>query len=118
MHFLPRMWGGASVSPSLQEAPAPQKFVQLHLLSLCLVYDWDSFFFRAALRACGGSQARGPIGATATGLHHSHSNARSLTHGARPGIKAATSWFLVRFLSAAPRRELPPLEGAQGTGQM
>ena len=33
--------------------------------------------FRAAPAACGGSQARGPIGATAAGLHQSHSNARS-----------------------------------------
>jgi len=33
--------------------------------------------FKATPGACGGSQARGPIGATAAGLHHSHSNARS-----------------------------------------
>ena len=33
--------------------------------------------FRAALMACGGSQARGPIGAIAAGLHRSHSNAGS-----------------------------------------
>ena len=32
---------------------------------------------RAALAAYGGSQAKGPIGAAAAGLHHSHSNARS-----------------------------------------
>ena len=36
--------------------------------------------FRAALKACGGSQARGLIGATAAGLHHSHSNARTELH--------------------------------------
>ena len=36
--------------------------------------------FRATPEAYGGSQARGLIGATATGLRHSHSNARSLTH--------------------------------------
>ena len=29
------------------------------------------FLFRAALTACGGSQARGPIGVTAVSLHHS-----------------------------------------------
>ena len=29
-------------------------------------------------------------------------NARSLTHGARPGIELATSWFLVRFAPAVP----------------
>ena len=33
--------------------------------------------FRATPTAYGGSQARAPIGATAAGLHHSHSNARS-----------------------------------------
>ena len=31
----------------------------------------------AAPAACGGSQARGPIGAVATGLHQSHSNTGS-----------------------------------------
>ena len=34
-------------------------------------------FFRAAPTAHGGSQARGPIGAVAAGLHHSHSNTGS-----------------------------------------
>ena len=33
--------------------------------------------FRAAPMAYGGSQARGPIGAAAASLRHSHSNARS-----------------------------------------
>ena len=31
----------------------------------------------------------------------------SLTHWARPGIEPSTSWFLVRFVSAAPRRKPP-----------
>ena len=35
------------------------------------------FFFRAAPAAYGDSQARGPVGAAATGLYHSQSNARS-----------------------------------------
>ena len=35
-----------------------------------------------------------------------HGNAKSLTHWARPGIEPTTSWFLVGFVSAAPRREL------------
>ena len=35
-----------------------------------------------------------------------HSNARSLTHRARPGIEPSTSWFLVGFISAAPQWEL------------
>ena len=67
----------------------------------------------------------GPIGASAAGLHHSYSNAgsglrlqpnttalrntRSLTHWARTGIEPATSWFLVRFVSAAPWWELQTL---------
>ena len=36
--------------------------------------------FRAAPSAYGGSQARGPIGAVAIGLHHSHSNTGSEPH--------------------------------------
>ena len=36
-----------------------------------------------------------------------HSNAESLTHWARPGIEPTTSWFLVGFVSTAPRWELP-----------
>ena len=37
-------------------------------------------FFRAALAAYGGSQARGQIGAADAGLHHSHSNVESEPH--------------------------------------
>ena len=37
-------------------------------------------FSRADPTAYGGSQARGPIGAIAAGLHHSHSHARSELH--------------------------------------
>ena len=62
--------------------------------------------------AYGGSQARGPIGAGATDLRHSHSqiwttsvtyttahgNAGSLTLWARPGIQPVSSWMLVRFV--------------------
>ena len=45
--------------------------------------------FRAALMACGSSQARGQIRAAAASLHHSHTG--SLTHWARPGIKPMSS---------------------------
>ena len=38
-----------------------------------------------------------------------HGNTGSLTHRARPGIQPATSWFPVGFVSAAPQRELHPL---------
>ena len=76
--------------------------------------------------AYGGPQAKGRIWATAAILHHSHSNVRSelcqqcriraytaahgsdgsLTHWVRPGIKPASSWILVRFVSAEPWWEL------------
>ena len=78
--------------------------------------------FRAAPAAYGGFQPTGWIGATAACLCHSHNNVgsklrlrptttahgntRSLTHWARPGIKPASSWILVRFISAVPHREL------------
>ena len=43
-------------------------------------------------------------------LHHTaHTNARSLTHWARPGIKPASSWLLVRFVTAEPQWELQGL---------
>ena len=83
------------------------------------------FFFwlcRAAPAAYGGSQARGPVGAIATSLHHSHSNAGSelhlqpilqrtatpdpLTLWVTPGIKPASSWILVRFATTETLRDL------------
>ena len=85
-------------------------FFPLIFLFLCL--------FRAAPSAYGGPQARGGIRAVAAGLCHSntrsasstyitaHGNAGSLTHWARPGIESASSWMLVRFISAEPQWEL------------
>ena len=77
--------------------------------------------FRAAPKACGGSQAMGPVGATAASLHHSHSSTRfertcdlhhnswqHLTHCARPGLEPTTSWFLVEFVSTVPTETLFP----------
>ena len=77
---------------------------------------WSDFFhyfilifllFRATSVAYGGSQARGQIGAMAAGLHHTHSNAGSLTHWMRPGIEPETPWLLVGFVSAVPQGALP-----------
>ena len=78
--------------------------------------------FRATPVAYGGSQARSPVGATAANLRRSHSNAGSkpclqltpwltttldsLAHWVSPGMEPATAWFLVRFVSTEPRREL------------
>ena len=49
------------------------------------------YLFRAAPVAYGDFQARGRIRAAAANLQHSHSNAGSLTHCARPGIEPASS---------------------------
>ena len=74
-------------------------------LLLALFFFFFFWFFGAALKAYGGSQARGRIGTAATSLHRSHrptpqpqqvrsafvtyttahGNAGSLTHWARPG---------------------------------
>ena len=66
--------------------------------------------FTADPAAYGDSQARGQIGATAAGLRQSHSNAESLAHGVRLGIEPTTSWFPIRFVSPAPREELPEMD--------
>ena len=60
-------------------------------------------FLGAAPVAHGGSQVRSQIRTTVAGLHHSHSNAGSLTHWTKPGIEPPISWFLVRFISAVPQ---------------
>ena len=91
----------------------------VHLLNWEPCNFFFFFFFLlfvAVLTTYGGYQARGPVGVTAAGLLHSHSNAiyiwapsatyttahgnaRSLTHWARPGIKPTISWFLVGFVN-------------------
>ena len=69
--------------------------------------------FRAALVTYGGSQARGQIGATAAGLHYSHSNPGSEpclrptpTAHSNTGGEPASSWILIGFVSSEPRWEL------------
>ena len=100
-----------------------QSLLKIHGHEFMYLCIYVFCFIRAALVAYGSSQARGPLGAVATGLSHSHSNsgsephlptyttahgnARSLTHRARPGIEPTTSWCLVRFVSTVPRQELP-----------
>ena len=74
--------------------------------------------FRATPSAYGSSQAWGLIGATVASLCQSHqhqiqaatyttahSNTRSLSHWARPGIEPTPLWFLVGFVSPVPRWE-------------
>ena len=76
-------------------ASFPLFLIKQRLFTNCL--------FRALPGAFGGSQAPGGIRAVAPGLHHSHSNAGSLTHQARPGIEPLSSWMQVRFVSAESR---------------
>ena len=82
---------------------------------LLLLFIYLFLLFRATPAAYESSQARGLVGAAAAGLCHSHSNAgnwatsatytaacsnaRSLTHWLRPGIKPASSWILVGFVT-------------------
>jgi len=51
-------------------------------------------------------QQRG-IQATSATYPTAHSNAGSLTHWARPGIKPETSWFLVRFVNHCAMKWTP-----------
>ena len=41
-----------------------------------------------------------------TSVNTTHSNTRSLTHWARPGVEPTSSWKLVVFITAEPRWEL------------
>ena len=83
-------------------------FYFLFLFLFIYLFIYIFCFFRAAPAAYGGSQAGGlselqlPAYTTAItmpdpshicNLHHSHGNAGSLTHWARPGIEPITSWF-------------------------
>ena len=90
------------------------------ILSLSLFFR----LFRASPTAYGSSLARGRIGAVVTSLRHSHSHKQRqmpaesvnytqlramldpLTHWARPGIKLASSWMLVEFVTTEPQWEL------------
>ena len=110
-------------SPDAYKQETVLPFLFLWLLVYGCIYTYFFIFFRAALEAYGGSQARGRIEAVAASLHHHHSNARSesclqptttgdsnagfLTHWAKPGIEPTTSRFLVGIVSTVPRWEFP-----------
>ena len=65
-----------SVGISLRKATSLEVSIDKQRKLLLFLF----LFCRAALVACGGSQARGLIRAAAAGLHHSHSNAGSEPH--------------------------------------
>ena len=94
----------------LNHLPSSTKASHLILIIIIILS-----FSRAAPTAHGGSQARGSNwsrshqptpepqqrGIRAASASHTtaHGNAGSLTHWARPGIKPATSWCLIRFVN-------------------
>ena len=103
--------------------------VPFDLRYCCFIYFFFFCHFRATPMAYGGSQAS-PIRTAVAGLRHkpqqcqiwavsatyttAHGKAGSLTRWARPGIEPATSCFLVRFASNAPRRELQDAVALKG----
>ena len=107
------------ILPSFQASMVDERY-KVSFYSLAFFFF---FLFRAASAGYGCSQDRGRIRAAAAGLHHSHSNLASklhlrptpllmantgsLTHRVRPGIKPASSWILVGFVSAVLQWEVP-----------
>jgi len=106
------LMGGARRAESLGSLPGHAAWGHMARgcsRSACLQEHLFFFFFlfRDAPAAYRNSQARGRIRAIATSSCHSHSDARFLSHWARPGIEPASSWIVVKFMSTEPRWELP-----------
>ena len=81
-------------------------FPSLFLFSYeCFVF----FFLRATPAAYESSQAKCPNRAAAASLHHSHSNARSLTHWVRPWIELESSWVLAGFITCWVTTGIPQM---------
>ena len=100
-------------------SPFPE-FLEITEICKKKKYSFLGLFFRATPAAHRGSQARGlnqsyscqpqppkhQIQTTSANYTAAHSNTRSLTHWARPGIEPVTSWFLVGFVFTVPWWEL------------
>ena len=65
---------------SIQEDPVTPLLLILQGLPMVSACAFIFFLYMATSMAYGSSWARGGIGATASGLHHSHSNTMSETH--------------------------------------
>ena len=88
-HLLPSLEMGStahhkqiSLHPLSRAPTTPERHAlvihkNLLYLWLFIIFIFYFFVFLGPHAAYGGSQARGQIGAVATGLHHSHSNTRS-----------------------------------------
>ena len=66
--------------PTTHFSEAEHKFISQYPQFFFFLFFLSFVLFRAAPAACGGSQARGLIGAVATGLRQSRSNTRSEPH--------------------------------------
>ena len=70
-------------------------------------YLYGGVGFRATGAVHGSSQARGWMGAVATGLHHSARQRRILNPLSEARDPTLVSRILVGFVTAEPRQELP-----------
>ena len=68
------------ITPFETQIKRKDNWIEIFLVTLQFFLVLFFCLFRAAPVAHGGSQARGQIGAVATGLHHSHSNTRAKPH--------------------------------------
>ena len=113
-------WGrkqpGPGSTESLKQDEPTEVSTKTHMTKWQKIKNFFFFPLRVA------PVARSGFGAAAAGLCHSHSNAGSqlhfrptlqltavpdpLTHWARPGIELTSSWILVGFVTAGPKREL------------
>ena len=80
-------------------------FKWMYLFIIFFFFFFFFFFlpFRATSSVYGSPQARGHVGTVVASLHHSHSNAWSLTHWARPRIEPTSLWILVRVVPTEPQ---------------
>ena len=84
--------------PLLSKEPVFCGFFCLFVFVFCLFA-----FSRATPEAYGGSQARRLIGAVATGLHQSHSNAKSTSHVCDLHHSSRQRWILNPLSKARDR---------------
>jgi len=100
----------------LKSFPHPSFSVIIGVCFVFLVFLEPHMWHMEVPRLAVKSELQLPAYATATASQDpsrvctyttAHGNTGSLTHWARPGIKPASSWTLVGFVSAEPRLELP-----------
>ena len=84
--------------PPLPIDIADKSFFQVTQPLGLLFYFIYFCLFRATPAAYGGSQARGPVGAAAAGLHHSHSNS-----GSNPSLQHTPQLMAMPYLEPTER---------------